>query len=272
MNWLENMVLQSKLILLAGFMMVALGILGFMSYTNLTQWKDSVNEIGGVLLPSAVAEGDMSISVADITAQQYRVRGLASDPERSRKITDALEKISQAHKQWEAGSKVYTALPMEPGEGDMFDKYMVSYKKWKVLSDELDGIMKTMSSAQDDETFNTAFTKLDLIMDAMAPIRKEMISAMNEIINTDKAAGETGVEATQTESSEDMILSMIVVAVSIFIAALLAFLIIRSITRSITQSVTSIRDGAMQITSASDQVASSSSSLAQGASEQASSV
>ncbi len=192
--------------------------------------------------------------------------------ERSRKINEALEIIAQAHERWEAGNKVYTALPMEPGEGDMFDKYVVSYKQWKVLSDELDGVMKTMASAQDDETFNTAFAKLDQIMDAMSPIRKEMDSAMNDIIQGDIKASDEDVKATQTESAEDMILSMIVVAVSISLAALLAFLIIRSITRSITASVTSIRDGAMQITSASDQVASSSSSLAQGASQQASSV
>ncbi len=74
MNWLENMVLQSKLMLLAGFMMVALGMLGFMSYTNLTQWRDSVDEIGGVLLPSIVAEGNMNMAGDEITAQQYRVR------------------------------------------------------------------------------------------------------------------------------------------------------------------------------------------------------
>lgn len=54
MQWLENMVLQTKLMLLAGFMMVALGLLGFMSYTNLTQWRDSVHEIGVVKLPSIV--------------------------------------------------------------------------------------------------------------------------------------------------------------------------------------------------------------------------
>ncbi len=67
-------------------------------------------------------------------------------------------------------------------------------------------------------------------------------------------------------------LTIIIVAAAFALSILLAVLIIRSITRSITQSVTTIRDGAMQITSASDQVASSSSSLAQGASEQASSV
>jgi methyl-accepting chemotaxis protein len=65
---------------------------------------------------------------------------------------------------------------------------------------------------------------------------------------------------------------IIVSLISIIVAILFAWALIRSITRSITQSVTTIRDGAMQITSASDQVASSSSSLAQGASEQASSV
>jgi methyl-accepting chemotaxis protein len=67
-------------------------------------------------------------------------------------------------------------------------------------------------------------------------------------------------------------MTMTIVAIAFALALVLSILIIRSITRAITASVTTIRDGAMQITSASDQVASSSSSLAQGASEQASSV
>jgi methyl-accepting chemotaxis protein len=79
-------------------------------------------------------------------------------------------------------------------------------------------------------------------------------------------------EEAKVKSANFNNMFMIIALVSILFAILLAWALIRSITRAITESVTSIRDGAMQITSASDQVASSSSSLAQGASEQASSV
>ncbi|HEX5330250.1 HAMP domain-containing methyl-accepting chemotaxis protein, partial [Sulfuricurvum sp.] len=272
MKWLDNMVLQSKLMLLAGFMMVALTLLGYMSYTNLTQWRESVNEIGKNYLPSVTGVMEMRVGFNQVTSQQYRVRGLSTDPKRSDKIMDAIDKIEKAHERWEKGNKIYSQVPQTTEEAASWKEYQEAYKTWKSLSDQCIPHMKEMANAPDEAAFNVAFTELDKDMDGMVDVRKMMVSTMDNITKINTEGAETTVKNTEEESSSDMLFSMIVVAVSIFVSALFSFLIIRSITRAITESVTTIRDGAMQITSASDQVASSSASLAQGASEQASSV
>ncbi len=273
MQWLENMVLQTKLMLLAGFMMVALGLLGFMSYTNLTQWRDSVHEIGVVKLPSIVGVLHMRTGINQVVIQQNRVRGLAGDPKAASKVQDAIERMNKGFERYEKGFKIYEPLPQTPEEAIEWKKYEENFGKWKALSQQLiTNTLIPMSKTSDPAALNAYFDQIGDFINQSRDVRQAAFDSMDVITQINEDGAKETVEMTQKESASDMLFSMAVVAISISVAALLAFLIIRSITRSITSSVTSIRDGAMQITSASDQVASSSSSLAQGASEQASSV
>ncbi len=273
MSWLENMVLKSKLMLLAGFMMAALILLGYMSYTNLTQWRASVNEIGVVRLPSIVGLMEMRVGINQVVIQQNRVRALKEDPQAKQKLQDALDRIIKGFERYEKGYKIYAPLPQTPEEATEWKKFEENFGKWKELSLQFRAnTLIPLINNTDPAMVDVYYAQMkEFIENSRAP-RQGALENMDKITQINVEVGNQTVEDTEKESSEDMILSMTVVGISISIAALLAFLIIRSITRSITESVTTIRDGAMQITSASDQVASSSSSLAQGASEQASSV
>ena len=110
------------------------------------------------------------------------------------------------------------------------------------------------------------------ILEDFVDIRNKMLNNIEVITKINEDVADETVKSAKDTSSSAYNSTLLISTASVIIAIILSFAFIRSITRSITQSVTSIRDGAMQITSASDQVASSSSSLAQGASEQASSV
>jgi len=273
MNWLENMVLQSKLILLTTVMMVALATLGFMGYTNLQQWKESVNELGGVRLPSIVGIMEMRVGINQIVIQQNRVRGVNGDPRMHEVLTDAITRIKHGGERYEKGLAIYAPLPQTPEEAAEWKKYEEEFAKWKSLSDEFaQNTLVPLSKTSDPVAIQAYFAKMtDFINESRQP-RTAMLESMDKISQINIDVGNEVVKHSQEEADGDTVLTVIVMLIAFTIAILLATLIIRSITRSITASVTSIRDGAMQITSASDQVASSSSSLAQGASEQASSV
>ncbi len=273
MKWLENMVLQTKLILLAGFMMTALGILGYMSYKNLVGWKESVRSLGNDSIPCIVGIMDMRIGINQVVIQQNRVRGINGDPQAAKIIADALEKMSKGFERYEKGLKVYAPLPREADEELEFKNFEENFGKWKELSlkfdsDTLKPLLKVVGT-QDDDIY---FQQMKTFIETSRVPRTAAFTSMDKLTNYNVDGANEEVKASQDTAVAAMSMSMIIVAVSIVVAGFLSFLIIRSVTRSITQSVTSIRDGAMQITSASDQVASSSSSLAQGASEQASSV
>ncbi|MDD5053404.1 MAG: methyl-accepting chemotaxis protein [Sulfuricurvum sp.] len=273
MNWLENMVLQSKLILLTAIMMISLIVLGYVGYKEAADWKGNMQELGGVKLPSIVGVLDMRTGMNQIIIQQNRVRGLKEDPKRNDKLDDAISRIDKGLERYEKGEKLYAPLPQTPEEAIEWKKFKESFDIWKSMSLSLKtDVLIPLKSAKTPEEVNEAYLKMTDFIEASRDPRKQMIDSFDVItkINID-TANEVS-EAGQSGASSAVNMIIVIVGVSFSLSIFLSILIIRSITRSIRASVTSIRDGAMQITSASDQVASSSSSLAQGASEQASSV
>ncbi len=273
MNWLENMVLQSKLILLTGVMMIALGALGFLGYSTTQKWQSSMNVVGAVKLPSIVGIMEMRIGINQIVIQQNRVRGLKGDSGMGDKLKDAIERIDKGFERFDKGLKIYAPLPQTPEEAAEWKKFEENFGKWKELSLKFDSnTLEPLSRNTNPAMEETYFTQMKAFVEASRDIRTAAFANMDVIskINTDTA--DEAVKTAQNDASSTVQMTIMIVSIAFAVSIILSFLIIRSITRSITSSVTSIRDGAMQITSASDQVASSSSSLAQGASEQASSV
>jgi len=273
MNWLENMVLQSKLILLTAVMMMALAALGFLGYTTTQKWDSSINVVGGVKLPSIVGVMEMRTGMSEVALQQNRVRSLKEDPAMRKKLDDAREKLVKGFERFDKGYKIYAPLPQTPEEAIEWKNFEENFGKWKELSLEFRAnILVPLINNTDPAMVNVYFEQMGDFIDNSRVPRQAALESMEKIakINVDTADEE--VKAAQHDASSAVQMTIMIVLIAFAISIILAILIIRSITRSISQSVTSIRDGAMQITSASDQVASSSSSLAQGASEQASSV
>ncbi|MDP3265447.1 MAG: methyl-accepting chemotaxis protein [Sulfuricurvum sp.] len=273
MNWLENMVLQSKLILLTAVMMIALGALGFLGYSTTQKWDSSINVVGAVKLPSIVGVMEMRIGINQVVIQQNRVRGVKGDPRMREILQDAMERTNKGLERYEKGLKIYAPLPQTAEEAIEWKKYEENFGKWKELSLKFQAnTLEPLSRNTDPAMEETYFAQMKTFVETSRDTRQAALASMDVIgkINVDSADEE--VKMAQQDASSAVQMTIMIVLIAFAISIILAILIIRSITRSITQSVTSIRDGAMQITSASDQVASSSSSLAQGASEQASSV
>ncbi|MCX6051477.1 MAG: methyl-accepting chemotaxis protein [Campylobacterales bacterium] len=273
MNWLENMVLQSKLILLTGVMMFSLAILGYMGFNTTQKWERSIADVGMVKLPSIVGIMEMRVGINLVAIQQNRVRGLQGDEGLSSKIQDAIDKIAKGFERYEKGLKIYASLPQTPEEAMEWKKYEEIFGKWKDLSLKFQAnTLEPLSYNTDPEKINGYFTQMKTFTEASRDLRTAALNGIIKISDINVAAANVTVKTAQEDSKSAVQLTIMVVSIAFALSILLSILIIRSITRSIKQSVTSIRDGAMQITSASDQVASSSSSLAQGASEQAASV
>lgn len=273
MNWLENMILQTKLILLTGVMMVALATLGYMGFNTTQKWDSSIAEVGVVRLPSIVGIMDMRTGINQIVIQQNRVRGLKGDSGIDSKLQDAMDRIKKGFERYEKGLKIYAPLPQTPEEEREWKNFENAFGKWKELSLKFQAnVLEPLSRTKDEAMIENYFAQMAGFVELSREPRSAALASMDKVADINIKATDSSVKTAQDDSKNAVQMTMIVVLTAFAISILLAIMIIRSITRSITQSVTSIRDGAMQITSASDQVASSSSSLAQGASEQASSV
>lgn len=272
MKWLENMVLQTKLMLLTGIMVAAMITLGVMGYQATAAWKGDIEEIGDNNLPSVIGLGRARAGALNVSVQQNRVRGLQGDPGISAKMLNAIEINEAQFDRIDNGIKMYDPTPKTPEEEKFYQAFKIDYKSWRMQSEAYKQICETIAKSNDPEEIATLFGGLTKQVEAMRGARAGMIDNLQGMFNINRDSV-TQVSATAKEKSANFNnMFMMVALFSIIFAIVLAWALIRSITRAITGSVTSIRDGAMQITSASDQVAASSSSLAQGASEQASSV
>ncbi len=273
MNWLENMVLQSKLILLTAVMMLSLAILGYMGFSTTQKWESSVTEVGAVQLPSIVGIMQMRVAINQIVIQQNRVRGLKGDDGIAAKLQDAIDRSNKAFERYDKGLQIYAPLPQTPEEAIEWKNYEDAFNKWKDLSIKFQAnTLEPLSRNSDPAMVDTYFEQMITFIDNSRASRTTALESMDKIARINIAGSEATVKAAREDSKSAIQMTILVVSVAFAISILLSILIIRSITRSITQSVTIIRDGAFQISSASDQVASSASSLADGASQQAASV
>jgi hypothetical protein len=273
MKWLENMVLQTKLMLLTGIMVFAMIILGIMGYKATAAWEADISQIGDTRDPSILSVGRMRNGAQNITIQQNRVRGLKGDPKLQSKMADASKEMQDGFERIDSGIKSYEELSKSPEETKVYDEVQRDYKSWRDQSEKFQkGVIDVLARTNDPVEIEALFAKMGDQVDAMRDSRTGMLDGLQSIYDMNRDEITKVNEEAKIKSANFNNMFMIIAFVSIFFAILLAWALIRSITRAITDSVTTIRDGAMQITSASDQVASSSASLAQGASEQASSV
>jgi len=272
MNFLENMILQTKLVLLTSILVIALAVLGWMGYNATVNWTTDVEEIGNLRTPSLMNIGTTRNGIQLAIIQQNRVRGLKEDPERVAKMKNALEQINAAFERAEGGIKASEALEQSEAEKVEWKKFKNGYAGWLAESKRFNVNIEKITKTNDHAEVEALFQVLTQSIENVRPVRTVMLNAIQEVYNINRnAVKNTTTSANEKATNYNQVFT-IVALVSIIFAIIFAWALIRSITRAITQSVTSIRDGAMQITSASDQVAASSSSLAQGASEQASSV
>lgn len=273
MRWLENMALQSKLIILVAIMVLAMMVLGWMGFNASSHWQADITEVGDVRVPSLVSVAKVRNSIQNVVIQQNRIRGVKESAKRAEIAVDASNVMKKAFEEMEKGIAVYAPLPQTKEEAIEWKKFEKRYAQWREKSiyfqkKFVDRVAKTSDPVEID----ALFTQMTTFIEEIRGLRGEMFSALENVYDINKeVVDKTNQEAKERSTSYKQMF-MVIALISITFAVLLAWFLIVSIARAITQSVTSIRDGAMQITSASDQVASSSSSLAQGASEQASSV
>jgi methyl-accepting chemotaxis protein/methyl-accepting chemotaxis protein-1 (serine sensor receptor) len=112
----------------------------------------------------------------------------------------------------------------------------------------------------------------DMWTSDLAPAAKVQIKAINDLTDFNKREGDANSDAATSSASTARWLGWLMMAIAVGSGALMAFFGVRSVNTALHRTVSELAEGAEQITSASSQVASSSQSLAQGASQQAASL
>ncbi|MCK9473967.1 Tar ligand binding domain-containing protein, partial [Sulfurimonas sp.] len=188
MNWLENMVLQTKLMLLTGILVIALAILGWMGYSATVNWKTDVDEIGNLRTPSLMNVGTTRNGIQLAIIQQNRVRGLKEDPDRTAKINNALEQINAAFERADGGIKANEALEQSEAVKVEWKKFKEGYAGWLAESKRFNANIEKIIKTRDLEEVETLFQELTQSIESVRPVRTTMLNAIQEVYNINRDA------------------------------------------------------------------------------------
>jgi len=234
MNWLENMILQTKLILLTGVMMVALATLGYMGFNTTQKWDSSITEVGSVRLPSIVGVMEMRIGINQVVIQQNRVRGLKGDSGIDSKLQDAIDRINKGFERYEKGLKIYAPLPQTPEEEREWKNFENAFGKWKELSLKFQAnVLEPLSRTKDEAMIENYFAQMAGFVELSREPRSAALASMDKVADINIKATDSSVKTAQDDSKNAVQMTMIVVLTAFAISILLSIMIIRSITRLI---------------------------------------
>jgi methyl-accepting chemotaxis protein len=273
MKWLENMVLQSKLILLVAVMTVGLIIVGFIGFNGISQWSKDMNTFGQTRVPIMIALNDLNRERMAIRAQTLEAWKYQHDPLTTAEFQRIIDGRTKSWGHVDSDWKVIEEFePSSDSNKALKAELLPAYKEWREIYVSLDAILVKLTMPHDAAMHEALFAAYIETVSKMVPLSEKMGKLMDDLSKSNIDHTVEMIDNAMHDSASKNMMMLSTIGIVLVLGIVLSILIVRSITSAITQSVTSIRDGAMQITSASGQVAASSSSLAQGASEQASSV
>jgi Methyl-accepting chemotaxis protein (MCP) signalling domain len=265
---MAKLTVQGRIFLLVAILMgsmIAMLTFGYVRYNHMMQTRLSSEEAAAYEIElSRVGQVEFKTQVQEW--KNILLRG--DDPKSYAKYvkgfedsrTKTLESIKNLQEKLQINAEDNRAVLSK------VDRFFVSYSE---LNGEYAKALQLYSHASSVEAQKIADN-------AMKGKDRPTSGVIDEIVNQVKVNSEESVvqQKVQEEKLEnDLVgISLIVFLLNIVFAFVMIRAIANLMTRSISESVISIRAGAIQITLASDQMASYSASLAQGANEQAASI
>lgn len=173
MNFIDNMVLRTKLMLLSAVMLVGLLVVSFIGMHSATQWQKQVNQLGETNIPSLLGLMDMRAGSARIILQQYRIRGLKDDPQRVSKTADALEQIEKSWELRNKGYERYLAVPHGEDEKAEFAKLEDNFAKWQSVAERMQKeCIEPLTRTSDPLAIDALYAKLNTLVLQALPSSK----------------------------------------------------------------------------------------------------
>ncbi len=261
-----KMSLNAKLICSFLFTVVVTITVGFTGWTSINKLSKSIDEYANQRVPSLEACLNISLGQSDIKAAG---RSLLIPTLPKNKIEDQYRYIEEGFRTIDEHWKVYETLTQVKGEKEIWDKFVVSYKRLKQEQEKYMELIDQYLKTNDSGVYQRAF---DQNMGNLGDCFHESADYLNQLIDLNqKAVKQTQEEGRKTVTASS-ILTLSVVVIGSLIALFLGIFISISISRPMNAAAAQLREGANQVAAASEQLAASSQQLAEGSAEQASSV
>jgi methyl-accepting chemotaxis protein len=256
---LSNMKVSTKLYLGFAVPVLIMIVLSLISLSSLGKIEGNLDRIVTVNNVRNNLSYDTSEDIRDIAIRLRDITLLKEDAQRQehkKEIVDLREKYVAQLK------KIEEMTSTDDTKGhDLIGKVKTAQEEAKDLNN---GVIELALARKDGEA-------IELLEGKAGPAVEKMLQAVDAL--TEHQVDRSKVRAEEAQKAYDGTrqYSIILVLLATILSGGLAFFIIRSITGPLNRVIAGLTDGADQVSAAAGQVSSSSQSLAEGTSEQASS-
>lgn len=254
--------LKAKLISMFAISSILLLIVGAIAVSALKTTDKLYSHVVHINLPNAVAVVTMKAAGNDSLRVLTQMVLPGND---EKEIARLASRVKEEQKKfWDAKAK-YDAIEFVPGEKEIYDDFIDSYKAVEKRIEETIPLLLTGSPSDRMEfsnTYRSDFSKLRNDFYAKTAVLSKF---------HDTEAAKWTKDATETSKAQST-LAMVLVGFGFFLSLTMGVLFARSLSNQLVSVSRNLVEGATQLNSAATEIATSSESLSSSSSEQAAAV
>jgi methyl-accepting chemotaxis protein/methyl-accepting chemotaxis protein-1 (serine sensor receptor) len=234
--------------------------LGCVSLFGLGRLRDTIDKLANHALPALSAGSKVEAALNEMRGDVLKHVG-ASNPETKKAAEDNIQKLRQFISQ---NLLEYEKTITDKEDRKLFGKVATAFDRYYAVCDGVLQVSRTGDSITayrkyEDESIKTGIFKA----------AKAAVQAVTEYDRKNAARYSAAAEAA---GASDRLLIWLLLGVSTISGSTLLYFIVRGVNQALGRTVAELSRGAIQVAHAATQVSLSSQSLAQGSSEQASSL
>lgn len=225
MRWFNNISLKLKLGLLAGVVVLAIGIITYDGWDGFTAISSDLIEIRDQHVPALVAVNALNTERMAIRAQTIDIMTQTEGYRDKRGLGRIANERATSWGRVDNAWAVIQSLNIEPYLAETFANLEREYANWRTVYRDLDRTIQTLIDTQDPDTFGQRMDDYRAIVTRMIPVSEAMAQHMIALLDGKTSAADTQASAAAERAHDEVREILTVASLGVMILGILLALI-----------------------------------------------
>lgn len=209
----KNLSVKWRMLTLVVVVLFSLLGVGYFGYDGITRVGNSVNEVGGVRLPSVqgllqMSEGQTAVKAATLSTALFENDYSAQD--------DFVRTRDQRRLAWaniDAGWKLYEPLPQTPEEAILWKRFVTEWDAWKQSDTQISATIDALAKNRGVQEQKALFVELYQRIAVSDPLFTRSEATLSEIVELNTAIAAASIkdgDAALADATRSMLIAAIV--------------------------------------------------------------
>ena len=223
------MKLRTRLFILVGVCILATFLVGLAGGLGIRYVSESIDEIGGVRLPSVegleiLNEGQSAIKAATLSAAIYENNYSAQA-----RFAEAVKLRKKIWERVDKGWKKYEALPQSAEEAHLWKQFVQEWKAWQEADRKLEEIIVALSKSQSEEEQKKLFVDFYRQYEAGEPLFLAAEATLAKLVELNIALADAAAVEGEAHANASNMAMLLIGAISMLSLAAFGMLSARAI-------------------------------------------